>query len=143
MRTDRAETLANEARAAWRPIVDVSYEGAETLAESGLVRITAPTGVRYVEAEAGTGTRYVVTATRLPVGHREGGPVLVTVLWPWQDAHTMADSGYLDERYVAEHLCDGRGRWADVRPGGTPDRPLPPEDLAALTLTVGRALGRS
>lgn len=144
MRTDRAETLAAEARAAWRPVVDVSYGGSATIAESGLVRVTAPTGVRYVEAEADTGTRYVVTATRLPVGHREGGDVLVTVLWPWQDAHTMsADTGkHTAESYVAEHLCDGRGR-GDDRPGGLGGRTLPPEDLAALTLTVQHALGRT
>ena len=39
------------------------------------------------------------------------------------------------EPYVAEHLCDGRGR-----PGRPP---LAAEDLAALTLTVAYALGRS
>ena len=123
MRSDLNERLAAEARAAWRPTVDVT-----TLDHH------ARTAVRYVEAEADTGTRYVVVATALPAGHREGGDVLVTVLWPWQDAHTMsADPGRTTaESYVAEHLCDGRDRKGN----------LAPEDLAALTRTVHHVLGR-
>lgn len=87
-----------------------------------------------IEAEAKTGSRYVVVCTALPRAAmlREGGPVLVTVLWPWQDAWTLQWEGDLHASYVAEHLTDGRWK-ADTLHGG---------DLAALTLTIADALGR-
>lgn len=89
--------------------------------------------VRHVEAEAKTGSRYVVVATRLGVGGaREGGPVLITVLWPWQDAWTLAEGGYLDESYVAEHLTDGRYAGRRLNAG----------DLVALTMAIRHVLGR-
>lgn len=89
---------------------------------------------RYVSAEAGTGSRYAVVATRLPDPGplMEGGPMVVTVLSPWQDAWAMADSGELHSSYVAEHLTAGRYR----------DQRLHGGDLAALTLTIAHALRR-
>lgn len=89
---------------------------------------------RYVEAEAGTGSRYVVVVTRLGMAQMvEGGPLLITVLWPWQDAWTMAEEGYLDQSYVLEHLTVGRGRDGRLHGG----------DLQALTMTIRHALSRS
>lgn len=90
--------------------------------------------VRFVEAEAGTGSRYVVVATPLgPIGQGScGGPVLVTVLWPWQDCWALQPDGTLHESYVAEHLTDGRYREGRLHGG----------DLMALTMTVAHALGR-
>jgi hypothetical protein len=87
------------------------------------------TVVRYVEADAGTGTRYTVVATTLPGGHGEGGPVLVTVLHPWTAAFAFQEDGYLAESYVAEHLC--------------PRDPTAPEDLTAITLLVRHVLDRT
>lgn len=90
--------------------------------------------VRYVEAEADTMSRYVVVATPLPTAAAaiESGPVLVTVVWPWQDSKVMQFDGMLHEGYVAEHLTDHRS--ADGR--------LSMADLMALTMTVRHALGR-
>jgi hypothetical protein len=124
------ERLAQDARDAWQVTV-----------ETHTVDRHFQTAVRYVEAEADTGTRYVVVASYLPEGHREGGDVLVTVLHPWSDSHTMSPDPekYLAESYVAEHLCAGRGRAHDGRLA----RVLSPEDLAALTMTVRYALGRN
>lgn len=87
-----------------------------------------------VNAEAGTGSRYFVVATPLsPLGRGVGGgPVLVTVLWPWQDSWCLQYGGTLALSYVAEHLTVGRYR-TDRLHGG---------DAAALTLTVATALGR-
>lgn len=98
--------------------------------------------VRYVEAEADTGTRYVVTVSRLPEGAREGGTHLVTVLWPWTDAHAMQyGDGYLAPTYVAEHLT---GERVDPRsPGAPAKRVYGPEDFTALVLTVRHALDRT
>lgn len=92
-------------------------------------------GIRWVEAEARTGSRYVVCVTPLPdlVQKREGGKVLVSVVWPWQDCKVMQSDSYLDVSYVAEHLTDGRNF----------DRRLNGGDLAALTMTVRHALGRT
>lgn len=88
---------------------------------------------RIVEAEAKTGSRYVVVATRLGhFGQREGGPVLVSVVWPWQDCKVMQDNGFLDVSYVAEHLTDGRGYEARLHGG----------DAQALTMAIRLLLDR-
>lgn len=88
---------------------------------------------RQVEAEAGTGSRYVVVVTRLGAGGaREGGPMLVSVVWPWQDCKVMQADGWLDQSYVAEHLTDGRAS----------ERRLHGGDLWALTQTIRIALRR-
>lgn len=88
---------------------------------------------RYVEAQASTGSRYAVVVTQMGLAAgREGGPVLVTVLSPWQDAWCLAADGYLDMSYVAEHLTAGRGRGGNLHGG----------DLKALTMTIQHALGR-
>lgn len=89
---------------------------------------------RWVEAEADTGSRYAVMVTWLPeeVRRREGGQVLVSVVWPWQDCKVMQDDGYLDQSYVAEHLTAGRAAEKRLHGG----------DLKALTMTIQHALGR-
>jgi hypothetical protein len=88
--------------------------------------------VRYTEAEAGTGSRYAVCVTPLPPGANEGGPVLVTVIQPWQDCWALQPTGFLAQSYVEEHLS--AGRYLDDRLHGG--------DMAALLLTVAHALGR-
>lgn len=84
--------------------------------------------VAYVEAEAKTGSRYAVIVSRLPgfSSVREGGPFLVTVLQPWQDAWPANGPG-LVEPYVLERLG-----------GGEAVRSI--RDLTALTLTINKAL---
>lgn len=87
---------------------------------------------RFVEAEAKTGSRYQVVATRLGGARiHTGGPVLISVLQPWQAAYPLQEGGPLHSSYVAEHLTGGRGRW-DPHGG----------DLAALTYTIAHVLGR-
>lgn len=95
--------------------------------------------IRFVRADAGTGTNYVVITTPLdPAAKAEtGGPVLVVVYSPWQDVWAMQrdnedHSNVVAASYVAEHLCQGR-RSKKTLHGG---------DLAAITLTVAHALGR-
>jgi hypothetical protein len=119
--SDVWQTHVRDARSNWRVTVD---------ARSGIAG-----EVRYVEAEADTGSRYAVTVTRLPhaARRREGGPVLVTVTAPWQDAWALQQSGDLHASYVAEHLSGDRWRNGSLNGG----------DLAALTLTVAYALGRN
>jgi hypothetical protein len=106
----------------------------EWVDEHFTIKVDAPnrlTGVRYVSAEAHTGYRYALVVTRLPLaGERgEGGPLLVTVTSPWIDAWALQPSGYLSERYVAEHLCDAPRSHSDA-------------DVHAITLLVRHALDR-
>lgn len=88
----------------------------------------------FVEAEAKTGSRYVVVASRLDDGFNgglaeiEGGRFLLTVVWPWQDAKIV--NGQVEESYIAEHLCGSR-HYQGLLNGG---------DLKALTLACRRAL---
>lgn len=88
---------------------------------------------RYGIASAGTGSRYAALATKVhaDVASREGGPVILTVLSPWQDSHAVAVNGWLDESYVAEHLTAGRGRAGRLHA----------DDLAALTMLLRILLG--
>lgn len=85
---------------------------------------------RYGTASAGTGSRYSVLVTRVhgDVASREGGPIIVTVLSPWQIAYPVADGGFLHRSYVQEKFLAGR----QVHGG----------DLAALTKLIGILLGR-
>lgn len=89
---------------------------------------------RYGTASAGTGSRYAVLATRVhgDIASYEGGPVVLTVLSPWQDSHAVALDGWLSQSYVAEHLTDGKGPAGKLHGG----------DLAALTKLIGIVLGR-
>lgn len=84
---------------------------------------------RYGTATAGTGSSYRVLATRVhaDIASREGGPVVVAVLSPWQAVYPFADEGYLDESYVLEKLARGRH----------------PDDVAALTMLIRVLLGRT
>lgn len=81
-----------------------------------------------IEAEAETGTRYVVTVT--DVGDEgaalTGGRYVVAVLSPWQSVY--ATSGLVDDRYVVEH-------WA-------PHRQVHGGDVAAVVESINRAIGR-
>lgn len=87
-------------------------------------------GPRYLLAEADTGWRYAIVITPLPsrAVKEEGGPMLVTVLSPWQDAWALQRTGYLSEKYVNEHLRGGYDR--------------SPADIRALTLLVRAGLDR-
>jgi hypothetical protein len=98
------------------------------------LQVLDETPIRYVSAEARTGSRYSVTVTPLPIDGRryEGGPLLVTVTSPWTDSWTLQRTGSLHVDYVAEHLT-GRRAIENALHGG---------DLAALTLTVAYALDR-
>jgi hypothetical protein len=89
---------------------------------------------RYGTASAGTGSRYAALVTRVhgDIASYEGGPVIVTVLAPWQDAWAVALDGWLDQSYVAEHLTAGRARAGRLHGG----------DLAALTQLLRILLGR-
>lgn len=91
--------------------------------------------VRYVEAESNTGSRYAVFVTRLTsvMRDRAGGPLLVTVLWPWQDSWCLQESGVLTAEYVGEKLTCHRYK----------DRRVNAGDLTALTMTVAYALNRT
>jgi hypothetical protein len=96
--------------------------------------IANPNGaVRYVTAEADNGWRYSVVVSVLPHAgwNYEGGPMLVTVTSPWIDAHALQSTGYLSEKYVAEHLCGG------------PYRKVSDADAHAMTLLVCHALDRT
>lgn len=90
---------------------------------------------RYGTATAATGSRYSVLVTRVhgDVASREGGPVIVTVLSPWQAAYPVAEQGYLDHTYVAEKLTGGRAREGSLHGG----------DLASITRLIGLLLGRA
>lgn len=127
---EQFEQHHREATEKWRVVAQFQDGKAGAVPEMA-AKFTDDWMTRHVEAEADTGSRYVVVATRLGIGgRREGGDVLVTVLWPWQDAWPLSAGGYLDDSYIAEHLCGGRGRNLN---GG---------DLAALSLTIRHALGR-
>jgi hypothetical protein len=96
----------------------------------GLAQVSAgPWVYRYGTATAATGSRYSALVTKVhgDVAAREGSPVIVTVLSPWQAAYPMQEGGYLDSSYVADKLA-GHGRH--------------PDDLAALTQLIGILLGR-
>lgn len=90
--------------------------------------------IRYVEAEADTGSRYVVVVTPLGPAGRVGlgGPALVTVCHPWTDAWALQTSGLLTSKYVAEHFTGGRWQSGKINGG----------DVAALTKTIAHAMSR-
>lgn len=86
---------------------------------------------RYGQANNGTGAAFRILATRVhaDVASRLGGPIVVTVLSPWQAAYAFADEGYLDPQYVAEKLV----------PRGLLHHP---DDLETLTTLTRLVLGR-
>ena len=88
---------------------------------------------RYGVASAGTGAKYeaLVTKIHADVASRLGGPIVVTLLSPWQVAYPFADEGYLDESYVLEKLFQSRNRTVHS------------DDLAAITRLVRILLGRT
>lgn len=84
--------------------------------------------IHHVIAEAGTSSRYSVVVTPLGHGgrHEGGGSALVSVLSPWRSAYPFQFEDDVHWTYVTEKL-------AKRNPHGG--------DIAALTLTVARALG--
>ena len=79
-----------------------------------------------IEAEAKTGTRYVIAVTDQGDGGAliTGGRFLVACLSPWQSVY--ATSGTVDDAYVREH-------WA-------PHREVHGGDVAAVTLAINEAI---
>lgn len=117
------EDLRDAAREHWK----VTAEATLTILPKSLQdAVGTEQRLVYVEAEAKTGSRYVVVATPLPYDGlvKEGGAFLVTVLQPWQDAWTI--TGAVDEKYVREHLTGGKER--------------APQDVTAATLTINHTL---
>lgn len=100
-------------------------------------RITAQGGSSdgvYVNAEAGTGSRYAVVIT--PVPHpgagKEGGQHLISLLQPWQTNMVFTvDGGEIHPDYVLEKLLP-RGKSMDQVHGG---------DAQAVVLAVNAAAG--
>ena len=90
-------------------------------------------GVRYLSATADTGWRYSIAISTLPGDGEalEGGPMLVTVTSPWTDAWALQKTGYLDVRYVDEHLSGSEGRYSRSS-----------VDIAILTWLIRRGLDR-
>lgn len=96
-----------------------------------------------VEAEAQTGSKYVVVVTPLPLGWQGslGGDVLVSVLQPWQtagvySAGTSDVTGTFREMhvsYVAEKFLRPGAAWSLVHGG----------DVAAITKTINAAMARA
>lgn len=84
-----------------------------------------------VEAEAGTGSRYVVTAMYGPEHTTEilGAPVIVTVHYPWQTAYAV-HAHALTENYIAEKFLRPGRRLTEVHGG----------DFAAIVRTINWAL---
>lgn len=88
-------------------------------------------GVATVEAQAGTGSRYVVTASDMGIGGVLvlGGQKLVTVSYPWKAVYPVNSNGsglhdhYLHEKFVGD----------EKRNGG---------DVGALFMTIRAALDR-
>jgi hypothetical protein len=90
--------------------------------------------IAYVDVEVGNASRIVVVATPLPSGTHEGGPVLVTLLWPFQTAKVMQWNGDLHASYVAEHFANPVRRASQT--------PWHPGDLYGVTRAIRIALGR-
>lgn len=83
--------------------------------------------VTYVEAVAGTGSRYIVVITELP-RDTEDGP-LVSVLSPWRTCKLFSASE-VSISYVLEHFADPA---RDIQNLG---------DLMALTKTINHGLAQ-
>lgn len=89
-----------------------------------VTRIAAAGEVHWMEAEAKTGTRYEVVTAYQPGKNA----VLVAVVCPWNSSEIIGNYGLLHENYVDEKL-------------NTKHHPSP-EDLAAVTLLIGKCLDR-
>ena len=89
--------------------------------------------VRYLSATADTGWRYSVVISDLPDegADLEGGPMLVTVTSPWTAAWALQRTGWLDVRYIDEHLSGAAGRFSRSS-----------VDIAILTRLIRKGLGR-
>lgn len=76
----------------------------------------------WLVAQANTGTRYEVITLKSPTSES----VLVSVLRPWNTCNEMGTHGYLFDTYVSEKLNPNKS----------------PEDLAAVTIAIGKCLHR-
>lgn len=104
----------------------------EALGKFRMMEFVDGPGVQYVEAEADTGSRYVVLSSLVP-SVRSGSMLHVTVAQPWQTTWPMQSRSLHHWTYVDEHLCSphrGRGN----SHGG---------DLAAVTVCTHLVTGWS
>lgn len=86
----------------------------------------------YLNAEAGTGSRYGIVISKLPMvaAAREGGLHLITVLQPWQTNMVFTvDAGEIHPDYLMEKLL----------PKDRPRNQFHGGDVAALWLAVNKA----
>lgn len=97
-----------------------------------ITRYSASEETCYVSSEAGTGSRYAVTVTKLPddAASREGGRFLISVLAPWQTCYPIAVLDEMHESYILEKLLRPGKDLGDVHGG----------DAAAIVLTVNEAI---
>lgn len=92
-------------------------------------------GVRFVEAEAGTGSRYTVVSTPLPqvaamcLG---GGSHLITVVYPWSVSYMLQRGGDLHWDYLMEKFVSPAREVRKTYAG----------DLMALAMTIAEVTGR-
>lgn len=93
--------------------------------------MTVDNGVRVVEASAGTGTRFVVIGTPIPLAAQPilgGGEILVSVYGPWPTVYPVQSTGFFHYDYAREKFAQG------VTHGG---------DEMGLLLAVADAAGRT
>lgn len=95
---------------------------------------SATTEAVYVNAEAGTGSRYSVVVSKMPPlgAEKEGAGWLVSVLQPWQTCYPVSFLDPLHLDYVLEKFC---------RPGADA-RLIHGGDARAMQATINMALGK-
>lgn len=86
----------------------------------------------YVNAEAGTGSRYAVQVSLCPGREREGGMFLIAVIQPWQATYVVADLDPLHIDYVVEKLRNPAAASHRIHQG----------DAVAIHRTVNYALSK-
>jgi hypothetical protein len=86
----------------------------------------------WVEAEARTGSKYVVQISKVPgiPSDNGNGTHLVSVVQPWQTCWPITGLEQLHESYVLERFRNPARGMADVHGG----------DLAAITQTINYAI---
>lgn len=85
-------------------VLDFVHDGEDALSNFEVVRIrhdhdTLP---GMIEAQADTGSRYVVYTT--PMGYPESVDMVVTVRWPWQAVCEITPQSYVTPEYLTERL---------------------------------------
>ena len=84
----------------------------------------------WVNAEAGTGSRYSVQVSLCPGAMREGGLYLITVIQPWRTSMVVADLDPIHLSYAMEKLMNPVRQPNQIHGG----------DAVALQRTVNYAL---